>query len=646
MSETRYIGRFPGKAGIGIAFAVLLLGCLLLSWPALNGPFLFDDFPNLQHLAGLRGELTWPALADYMRQYGGTPGRPLSMLSFVLNDAAWPSAPWAFKYTNLMLHLLIGTLVFGFARTLAILVLEERRAHIAALLTMAAWLLHPMQLSTSMLVVQRMTQLSMLFAISGLWGYVAFARRARSTATSILPVVILGLGTALAVLSKETGALAPLLAVVINMTLLRGHLQSLSARHRSLLHWGTLAPVLVMVVVIASKWDVASNFSNRDFTMGERLLSEARALMAYLSQILIPSLRGGGIYHDDFVVSRGILQPWVTLPAVLGVVALLASAVILRRRHPVFAFAVGWFFCGHILESSVFPLELYFEHRNYLPMFGPMFAMAFVVAKPPEKWRLGITILAGSWIVFAAFLTWVQAPIWGDVRKLTAIWAIEHPNSPRAAAQRAHYYAGRGQSEQAARSLLDAYHRGVRGNSFPLQALNIACLLNNKALAEEARPAAIIEMETSTYNRALLETMPKIRTAIQGNTCPLILTDEDWTTFTVKLLENPGYAEPGVQNYIHVERAYFFRSQLDLDSTMREFESAWSLRKSPKLAHLISATLASAGLYDEAEKWADLAYDNRLTGYQGWLSDDDVVSLRLKESLKQYRKTDSDSDSN
>src|SRR5690606_12242897 len=119
------------------------------------------------------------------------------------------------------------------------------------------------------------------------------------------------------------------LAVVINMTLFRPQLQLLPSRYRLLLHCGTLIPVLLMVVVIASKWDVASNFSNRDFTMGERLLSEARALVAYLSQIVVPSLRGGGIYHDDFAVSRSILQPWTTLPATLGILALLASAAAL-----------------------------------------------------------------------------------------------------------------------------------------------------------------------------------------------------------------------------------------------------------------------------------------------------------------------------
>lgn len=619
------------------AFLLLLIACAWLSWAALTGPFLFDDFPNLQHLAGLKGDLGWQSLADYMRQYGGAPGRPLSMLSFVINDDAWPSAPWAFKYTNLMLHLLIGVLVFGLARTLGSFALEERGANLTAVLTMAAWLLHPMQLSTSMLVVQRMTQLSMLFAIAGLWGYTALLRRAHDTFMSVVAIALLGLGTILAVLSKETGALAPLLAVILNATLLRSHLQRLPPRSRQILYWGTLTPVLIMIAVIASRWDSASNFSNRDFTMVERLLSECRVLISYLHQITIPSLRGGGIYHDDYIVSRSLFDPWTTLPAVVSVFALVLGAATLRRRRPVLSFAIAWFLGGHLLESTVFPLELYFEHRNYLPMFGPLFAMAFGVASAPQTWRRWLLVIATLWIAFAAWLTAVQAPIWGDSGKLTAVWAIEHPDSPRAVAQRAHYFASQRLNRQAADTLLEAYGRGVRGDSFPVQALNIACISRDTELAKEAWPLALIEVETGRFNRALLESLPKLRRQTQNEQCPEVATSDDWLMLTDKLLSNPGYARPGARNYIHVERAYLFRHRLDLDATMREFEAAWALHNAPKLAQLIAATLASAGLYEEGEKWADLALKHQLTGYQGWLSDDEHVSLRLKENLRKHR---------
>src|SRR5690606_15482615 len=122
-------------------------------------------------------------------------GRPLSMLSFIINDFSWPSSPWPFKYTNLLVHLLVGVVIFGFARSLGQSRTKPVRGDFVALVAMSAWLLHPMQLSTSMLVIQRMTQLSALFTFAGLWGYVVLARRAQGGGGAFLAIAVLGLGT-------------------------------------------------------------------------------------------------------------------------------------------------------------------------------------------------------------------------------------------------------------------------------------------------------------------------------------------------------------------------------------------------------------------------------------------------------------------
>ncbi|MDQ2701611.1 MAG: hypothetical protein M3Y70_02105 [Pseudomonadota bacterium] len=616
------------------ALLVLLLATLALSWPALTGPFLFDDFPNLQHLALLGGHLDFHSLANYMAQYKSEPGRPLSMLSFVVNDATWPSDPWAFKYTNLQLHLLIGVVLFGFARSLARLHADEGRSNLTALLAMAAWLLHPMQLSTSMLVVQRMTQLSALFVFASLWGYVAIARGANTQFRSLGAIAVLGVGTVLAVLSKETGALTPLLAVVVNATLLRRHLAEIPAINRRLLHLGTMLPVMLLLVAIAWRWSSLTGYGNRDFSMAERLLTQFRVLCSYLYQIVLPSLGGGGIYHDDFIVSRGLIQPWTTLPAIILISALASVALFLRRQLPVLAFGVLWFLAGHLLESSVFPLEIYFEHRNYLPMFGPLFALALWGACARAPWgRLAIAA-ALLWIIFASWLTWLQAPIWGDTRKLTAVWAIEHPMSARAVQQRAEYLAQHRSIALAAETMLDAYMRGVRGSDFPVQVLNMACVNQDEELARTTRAFVQNSLESGKYDQALLATIRKLRLKAQRGTCPSILTSDEWLAMTTRLLANPQYAKRAARKYLHVERSYLFLQRRDLNGTMRELEAAWTADPSPDLAQLIAATLASAGLYDEASVWADRALEYQVGGFRGWLSNDDLKSRRLKGALE------------
>ncbi len=626
--------RYPRhESTVAILLAGVLFLTFVLSKAALTGPFLFDDFPNLANLSLLAGDPTPHSLGQLAAQYGVQPGRPLSMLSFAINDAAWPSDPWAFKYTNLLLHLLVGVMVFGFCRSLAATRLSQPAADRAALLAAAAWLLHPMQLATSMLVVQRMTQLEALFALSGLWIYVALLRRGCVVGS----IAGLATGAGLATLCKETGTLVPLLALVANATVLRPVLEAQSPQSRRLVHWCVAIAVVLLAVVIAWQWPAPSRFAFRGFSLGERLLTECRALCDYMFRIFIPSLRGDGIYHDDFVVSRGLLNPISTLPALLSVLGMIFGAYVLRRSHPFLSFSLLWFFAGHLLESSVFPLELYFEHRNYLPMAGLLLgASVGAVTGSHFRQRIGVPS-AIAWIGIAAWMTSVQAPIWGNAGKLATVWALEHPNSPRAIQQHALYLIDSGHPKDAAQGLLNAYSRGIRGSDYPLQATLVACRINDPTLAAAASPLVIRSLQAGEYNNSILESLRKLRRAVQADACPRILTADEWMTMTEKVLRNPLYANGGAQAYLRVERSYLRQHQRDLALTMQELELAWAKSPTPELARMISATLASAGLYDAAITWAWRSTQHAPGGVQGWLSQDDTQGRQLVAALEKLR---------
>lgn len=638
MRNLTSIVRSSGITAVALCVPALLLLTAGLSWPALTGPFLFDDFPNLEHLRALNGHLDWASLAHYASLFEGEPGRPLSMLAFVINDSDWPSSPWGFKYTNLMLHMLVGIVVFGFTRSLLrTSTTTTVHADGVALLAMAAWLLHPMQLSTSMLVVQRMTQLSALWSLVGLWSYVALVQHATRTLAAILAIAFLGIGTVLAVLSKETGALTPLLALVLNATLLDRNLRLLPGRSRTILHIGVLAPVIVLFAAIVYRLDVLTAYGNRPFDMTERLLSQSRALCEYLFNILVPSLRGGGIYHDDFEISRSLLSPWTTLPAVACVLGLIACAACMHRRWPLFSFAILWFFGGHLLESTIFPLELYFEHRNYLPMVGIFVALATWIIQARARGRKSALAAAIAWLLFAAWLTSVQAPIWGNKSALVAVWATERPGSPRAIQNLAAVQYERGHERQAADTLLKAYGRGVRGVDFPAQVLLLACLNDDIEMAQQAEPLIPETLASGEYARALAVTMRKMRAEVEANSCPGIIPAERWLEMTKALLSNPSYSKGKPAAYLHTERAYYFRSRRELDPTMHELESAWANSKTPQMGRLVAATLASAGLYDDALEWAHRALAHSPKGVRGWFAQDEFSTRQLISALEHMR---------
>ena len=112
----------------------------------------------------------------------------------------------------------------------------------------------------------------------------------------------------------------------------------------------------------------------RDFTIAERLLTQPYILGHYLSCIFFPNISSMGLYLDDFAIrSPALWSNWLGITAVFIAIF---SALYWRKQKPIIAFAVLWYFACHALESSVIPLEMAFEHRNYLALIGPAILIA------------------------------------------------------------------------------------------------------------------------------------------------------------------------------------------------------------------------------------------------------------------------------
>ncbi len=328
-------------------------------------------------------------------------------------------------------------LVFALARQLSHALARQHARYVdldnpwPALLVAALWLLAPLNLTPVLYVVQRMTSLSALFVLAGLWCHVTGRLRmaegdGRGFWLALAGLPLAGIGG----LAKEIAALYPLLVLVLEWTLLRG----LGAPRRWLLVG--LAAVLPVALGIAYLFTHLGmlNFGGRAFTLEERVLTEARVLWLYLRMLFSPDLGLLGLFHDDIRTSIGLTSPWTTLPAVLGWLVLLPAAILGARRWPLAAFAVLFYLAGHALESTVFPLELVFEHRNYLPSFGPLFALgagALLLAARARhgRWlKLGLVVYLG---LFAA-VTHLRAWDWSTEDRLILSEAERHPESVRA----------------------------------------------------------------------------------------------------------------------------------------------------------------------------------------------------------------------
>ncbi len=441
-----------------LAMLAMLLAAIVLAYQAgLGGSFVFDDRPNIVGNASLRlFEGSWHGLVDASTNGVASPlGRPLSMASFALNLHFFGAAPYSFKLVNLLIHLANGLLVFVLVRQLWPAFAPQRKTFFPAYCVATAWLLHPINLTPVLFVVQRMTSLAAFFTLAALCLYLA-GRRRSGTAGIIAIAATLLVCWPLGLLSKESAASLPLFILLCEYFVLGG-LNRFSHRTRII---GICAIAGLGLLALATIWTpLAAGYRFRDFTLIERLLTEARVLWFYIMQILVPLPDLFALHHDDIAISRGLFAPITTLLAMLGWIVAIGAAIILRRRQPLLSFAIAWFLVAHLLESTILPLEIAYEHRNYLASLGilmwlasflPVIRWPSINAPAGDPGSHGTTrrrlfqptatatgvgprlILAASFIGFCGLVTGLRATQWGDDYRRTILEAGTHPDSPRA----------------------------------------------------------------------------------------------------------------------------------------------------------------------------------------------------------------------
>ncbi len=434
-----------------LATAAIILICAItagLYWRGLHGGFLFDDYPNIVDNKGVQ-----PAdatLGSLVRASLSSPSsdlkRPISSLSFALNYLATGLDPFWMKLTNLAIHLVNGLLLFWLTSMLLrlpTLRVSQQRATVLSLCVTFAWLVLPINLTAVLYVVQRMESLANAFVLLGLIGYVGGRRLDNGWHGFALSAASLIACAGMGVLAKETAIMLPLYALLIEWILFGfrtphflndGSTKSSLDRRIAVL----FLAVLVLPMTLGLAW-LAPSFLNpaawvtRNFTLGTRLLSEARILVDYIFWTYTPTPHALSFYHDDFEVSHGLLTPWTTLPCLLILLALSAAAITLRRHYPLPALGICFYLSCHLLTGTVLPLELVYEHRNYFASYGLLLALfPFLVPESNAGMPLARrTMLIGLTLLWCG-MTWTTAVAWGSPLRLSEELAARAPNSPRA----------------------------------------------------------------------------------------------------------------------------------------------------------------------------------------------------------------------
>ncbi len=432
------------KAAILLA---LLVGAVY--WHALPFAWHFDDKPNILenpavHLQTLSPD-AWMHVLRGGPVEGGGVSRPVARLSFAVNWLMGGSNPVGYRLVNILLHWLTAWCLYGVTYLILATPAGRQSMPIAAapsvaLLSAALWAVNPIQTQAVTYIVQRMTILATLCYLLGLVGYLVWRRQEpphRSVPCGLLLAVsfLMGLG------SKEIVITLPLAVLLVEWVCYRQGDPGWLRQRKVWAVVGLLAAVSVGLAMVLTQDGVGHFiekwYAMRPFTLWERLLTQPRVILRYLSLVIYPLPMRLSLEHD-VVVSTSWIAPWTTLPALAAVVALALGACARARVWPLAAMAVLFFLIGHAVEGSFLPLELFFEHRNYLPsafIFLPAAAgvvrllQTTLATRKPARGAL--TAALACMLMSLGLGTYIRNQAWATENRLWADAAIKAPGSAR-----------------------------------------------------------------------------------------------------------------------------------------------------------------------------------------------------------------------
>lgn len=541
------------RIGILVMGAVLLYAAYA---PGLTGALYYDDYANLERLSGAS---TREGAYYFVRSGEAGPlGRPVALASFLPHAGDWPNNSVDVLRVNVLIHI-ANALLLGLLAYLILRLRSTRRdprvfwiAFGAALL----WASLPMLASTSLIAIQRMTGLAALFGLLGLLGFVAgyFIQRTRPLIAFLVQMGALGSGTLLALLSKENGALIPVFALLIDVLLPR---QLPGPDRLRLLRRGLLAlPLLLLLFYLSPlqrNWFEVIDF--RGFSPWERLQTQMVILWEYLRLSLMPLPSAFGPFHDH----RGIeYTGWISLAGLMGWIGLIGLGIWLHARRDIVwpLFAVLWFLTGHLLESTTLNLEIYFEHRNYLALYGFCLALAVAAFSVRGPLQRAAPLLLGVYAAIQLGALVSVTSLWGQPLVAAAMWTHNQPASSRAVIHQVflemdsteldtadlNYQFIRRQRMQHAIELLDrTVEHCPECLDVRLDALNYSCIVSGDNDIRRRMSELLDAAPHGKGARPALDILFRLRDRINADDCSP-LTEEDLLPFVNALLDNRYFA--------------------------------------------------------------------------------------------------------
>lgn len=601
----------------------------------LPGDFFFDDMPSIVnedavHLDNLSFDLLWNLVNS---GEAGPFKRPIPVLSFGLNFYFSGLSPLAFKITNIVFHLLNGFLVFFLLKQL-FGVLADRKiisfqqhslVFYAAPFAAMVWLFHPLHVSGVLYIVQRMNIMAgtftLLACISYCHGRLYLFKTFKLTKWVIWTIFSLAF-VVISVLCKENGILAILFILLIEVFFFQFKTTSKTQKGficGFFMVFFVIPFIFCILFVIQSPTWITGGYIQREFTLIERVLTQSRLLIYYLKLTFLPSLADLSFFHDDIEISKSIFNPITTM---LSIATILLSVLIppffMRNRVylSILYFGVLWFLFGHVLESSVFGLEMVYEHRNYVPIIGPIAAVAFVLFYAADKFSIkkmhalfSICAVLSLLLVMTGF----RSERWGEQIKRSVSWVQNHPKSYKSHHELAMSYMHASKFVDDEFFDLAVKHYLIASELNPSNQVSLLSLVNFSQIVgygvkQEWIDELSYRLENKPIHAAVSSQFINLYTCLKNRKC----NDSELFEYLIDIgINNKKSRSKNRADLLSIRGAYYIAVKGDINNATLDYFMA--VKNNPKeIEHHLSLArcLSLQGKFDEARRAVDVLRQN------------------------------------
>ena len=399
-----------------------------------HSPFILDDVLRIQDNPLIRVKaFSIPQIIK--AGFDSSRTRPVAFISFAFNYSLHQYDVFGYHLFNLSIHILTCFFLYLFLKaTFCIPIIKARYENTDLIAFFAAliWLVHPIQTQAVTYIVQRMTAMAALFFVLSFLFY-AYGRLAEKNRRKSLWLSAAAAAWLLSLGCKQITAVLPFLVFFYEWFFF----QDLSRQwfKKSLKYLLGISAIFILLFIIFtgfSPWETIQNlkdYAQDEFTIMQRLLTQMRVIIHYISLIFFPHPSRLNLDYD-FALSTSLINPVTTLLSLMAIAGLIGLAIVLAKKERLISFCILWFLGNLVIESSIIPLAIIFEHRLYLPSMMVLLIPVVLVCRYIQFDWLKVGLL-GLLVVGLAVWTYQRNLVWADRVTLWSDVVNKSPNKAR-----------------------------------------------------------------------------------------------------------------------------------------------------------------------------------------------------------------------